>query len=68
MCGFEVRSVPSKADGDVDLDALKGLIDENVAAMMLTSPSTLGIFDRGITEIASMLHANGSIFYCDAPI
>jgi glycine dehydrogenase subunit 2 len=65
MCGFEVRSVPSKADGDVDLVALKALIDENVAAMMLTSPSTLGLFDRGITEIASMLHANGSIFYCD---
>jgi glycine dehydrogenase subunit 2 len=65
MCGFEVRSVPSKADGDVDLEALKGLIDEKVAAMMLTSPSTLGLFDRGITEIAAMLHANGSIFYCD---
>ncbi len=65
ICGFEIKSVPSSPDGDVDIDALRGLITPDVAAMMLTSPSTLGLFDRRILEIASLLHKNESLFYCD---
>lgn len=65
MCGFEVREIPSTAEGDVDLDALASGLDETVAAMMLTSPNTLGLFDRSILRIAEMLHAKGALFYCD---
>lgn len=65
MCGFETREVPSTPEGDVDIDALDRLADDNVAAMMLTSPNTLGLFDRNITRIATMLHQRGALFYCD---
>ncbi len=65
MCGFEVREVPSTAEGDVDLHKLAAMVDDNVAAMMLTSPNTLGLFDRNIVEIARVLHDKGALFYCD---
>jgi len=65
MCGFKVREVPSTPDGDVDFDKLTELLDGNVAAMMLTSPNTLGLFDRNILKIADALHENGSLFYGD---
>lgn len=65
ICGFDVREVPSTADGDVDIDALSRVLDESVAAMMLTCPNTLGLFDRNTVKIAEMLHAKGALFYCD---
>jgi glycine dehydrogenase subunit 2 len=65
MCGFEVKEIPSTAEGDVDLIALESVLDETVAAMMLTSPNTLGLFDRNISTIAKMLHDKGALFYCD---
>ena len=65
MCGFKVREVPSTPEGDVDLVKFKELLDNNVAAMMLTSPNTLGLFDRNLPEIADLLHKNGSLFYGD---
>ncbi|HOP64367.1 MAG TPA: aminomethyl-transferring glycine dehydrogenase subunit GcvPB [Spirochaetota bacterium] len=65
MCGFKVREVPSNSSGDVDLDKFLELLDEDVAAMMLTCPNTLGLFDRNITVIAEALHKNGSLFYAD---
>jgi glycine dehydrogenase subunit 2 len=65
MCGFKVKEVPSTPDGDVDLDRFSGMLDGNVAAMMLTSPNTLGLFDRNLLKIAEMLHKNGSLFYGD---
>ena len=65
MCGFETKEIPSTADGDVDMDALTAALDENVAAMMLTCPNTLGLFDRNIAGIADALHAKGALFYCD---
>lgn len=65
MCGFEVKSVPSTPEGDVDIEKLKEMLDKDVAAMMLTSPNTLGLFDRNIAKIAEMLHQNGSLFYGD---
>lgn len=65
MCGFKVREVPSTAEGDVDIDKFMELLDGNVAAMMLTSPNTLGLFDRNILKIGAELHKNGSLFYGD---
>ena len=56
MCGFTVKEVPSNSDGDVDTDSLREMVDENTAAMMLTSPNTFGLFDRNILEIAEILH------------
>jgi len=65
MCGFTVKEVPSTPEGDVDITALEKLADESVAAMMLTSPNTLGLFDRNVHRIADILHAKGALFYCD---
>lgn len=63
MCGLNVKEVPSTPEGDIDLEKLIELIDGDVAAMMLTSPNTLGLFDRNILKIAEALHENGSLFY-----
>jgi glycine dehydrogenase subunit 2 len=65
MCGFDIQQVPSDEGGNVDIAALEKMVDENVAAMMLTSPNTLGLFDRGIERIAGLLHGKGALFYCD---
>ncbi len=65
MCGFMVREVPSRPDGDIDIEKLKEILDNKVAAMMLTSPNTLGLFDRNTSYIAELLHQNGSLFYGD---
>ncbi|HZP25605.1 MAG TPA: aminomethyl-transferring glycine dehydrogenase subunit GcvPB, partial [Dehalococcoidia bacterium] len=65
MCGFEVVTVPSDADGNTDLAALETALDDSVAAMMLTLPSTLGLFDPNIGRIAEMLHAHGALLYGD---
>jgi len=65
ICGFKVKEVPSTPEGDVDLEKFNELLDGNVAAMMLTSPNTLGLFDRNLVKIADALHKNGSLFYGD---
>ena len=68
MAGFEVVAVKSKSDGDMDLDALRAALEEHghaVAALMITLPSTLGLFDRGIVQIAEMVHAHGAQMYGD---
>lgn len=65
MCGFTVKEIPSSKDGDVDIDALQAAMDSNVAAMMLTCPNTLGLFDRNIIKISEILHSKGALFYCD---
>jgi glycine dehydrogenase subunit 2 len=65
MCGFTVKEVPSNSEGDVDIGSLREMVDQNTAAMMLTSPNTFGLFDRNILEIAEILHEKGALFYCD---
>lgn len=65
MCGFEVVSVPSDADGFVDVQALRALVDDTVAGLMLTNPSTLGIFEKNIAEIAEIIHDAGGLLYYD---
>jgi glycine dehydrogenase subunit 2 len=65
MCGMKVREIPCGADGDVDLDALKAALGPNTAGIMLTNPSTLGVFERRIMEIARLVHEAGGLLYYD---
>ena len=65
MCGYDVISVPSDPDGNIDLDALTSLADETVAALMLTMPTTLGLFDPRIDHIAATMHTHGIQLYGD---
>jgi glycine dehydrogenase subunit 2 len=65
ICGYDVINLKSNADGGVDLDALRALVDENTAAMMLTNPSTIGVFEHEIAAVAEILHAKGALLYMD---
>ena len=65
MAGFECRIVPSDLRGRVDVAALRQMLSPDVAAFMLTNPSTLGLFEDQIVEIADLVHANGSLLYYD---
>ncbi|WP_027717075.1 aminomethyl-transferring glycine dehydrogenase subunit GcvPB [Desulfovirgula thermocuniculi] len=64
-CGFEVVEVKSNPDGLVDVEKLKEAVDEKTAALMLTNPNTLGLFERRIREIAAVLHERGALLYYD---
>ncbi len=63
--GYEVEEIPSNAKGCVDLDALKRRVGPDVAALMVTNPNTLGVFEEEIAEIARILHAAGAMLYMD---
>ncbi|HEY8555550.1 MAG TPA: aminomethyl-transferring glycine dehydrogenase subunit GcvPB, partial [Burkholderiales bacterium] len=65
MCGYSVREIPTDADGDVDIEALRAAVGPQTAGLMLTNPSTLGVFERRITEIARIVHAAGGLLYYD---
>ncbi|ABO49262.1 glycine dehydrogenase (decarboxylating) beta subunit [Desulforamulus reducens MI-1] len=65
LCGFKVVEVKSDQRGGVDLAALKQLLGPDVAALMLTNPSTLGLFEDNITEIAALVHQAGGLLYYD---
>ena len=65
MCGFEIVEVKSKENGQVDIVALKELVAPDVAAIMLTNPNTLGLFEENILEISEIMHQNGSLLYYD---
>ena len=65
MCGCKVREIPTGANGDIDLGALDAALGERTAGIMLTNPSTLGVFDRGIAEVARRVHAAGGLLYYD---
>jgi glycine dehydrogenase subunit 2 len=65
MCGYEVASVASGSDGNMNLDALAAALDDSVAALMLTLPNTLGLFDTQILQIAEMVHRAGALLYGD---
>jgi glycine dehydrogenase subunit 2 len=65
MAGYEVVKVALDADGGVDVDDLRAKADEHTACLMLTNPSTLGIFDPNIEEIASIVHGVGGLLYYD---
>lgn len=65
MCGLTVREIATTPNGDVDPAALAAALSERTAVVMLTNPSTLGTFERGIVEIASLVHGAGALFYYD---
>jgi glycine dehydrogenase subunit 2 len=65
MAGYEVVKVGTNADGGVDVDDLRAKADEQVACLMLTNPSTLGLFDPNIAEIAEIVHGVGATLYYD---
>ncbi len=65
MCGYKVREVPVTDDGDVDLPALKDALGPQTAGIMMTNPSTCGVFERQIEEIAAAVHDVGGLLYYD---
>jgi len=65
MCGYKVREIPTDKQGDVDLDALRAVVGPQTAGLMLTNPSTLGVFERQIEEIAKVVHEAGGLLYYD---
>lgn len=65
MCGFDIIQVKSNEKGQVDIEALKELLDSDVAAIMMTNPNTLGIFEEKVLEISKLMHDNGSLLYYD---
>ena len=65
MCGCKVREIPTLDDGDVDIEALKAAVGPNTAGIMLTNPSTLGVFERRIMEIQEIVHDAGGLLYYD---
>jgi glycine dehydrogenase subunit 2 len=65
MCGCVVREIPVDAEGDVDLEALKAVVGPNTAGIMLTNPSTLGVFERKIEAVARIVHGAGGLLYYD---
>ena len=65
MVGYDVKEVPTAPNGEVDLDALKAVLGPDVAAIMLTNPNTLGLFETNILEIARLAHEVGAQLYYD---
>lgn len=65
LCGFDVVPVKSNEKGQVDIDALKALLDSDVAGIMMTNPNTLGIYEENVLEISKLMHENGSLLYYD---
>ena len=65
MCGFDIVEVKSNSHGQVDIEELKKLIAPDVAAIMMTNPNTLGIFEENVLEISKLMHENGSLLYYD---
>jgi len=65
MCGYKVREVPTDSDGNVDLESLRAAVGPQTAGLMLTNPSTLGVFERTIETIREIVHGAGGLLYYD---
>ena len=65
MCGCSVKEIPVDSEGDVDLDALTKAVGPKTAGIMLTNPSTLGVFERKIEAVARIVHGAGGLLYYD---
>ncbi len=65
MCGYTIVNIPSAPNGCVDLEALKAVLGEDTAGLMLTNPNTVGIFDENILEITRLVHEAGGLCYYD---
>lgn len=65
IAGFDIAEIKSDRNGAVDIDALKAVLSEEIAGLMLTNPSTLGLFETNIKEIADLVHEAGGLLYYD---
>ncbi len=65
MCNYKVKEIPTDDQGDVDIEALKAAVGPQTAGIMLTNPSTLGVFERRIKDIADIVHNAGGLLYYD---
>lgn len=65
MCGFKVVEIATDKDGNVDLDALKAAVGPQTAGLMLTNPSTLGVFEKNVAEMSRVVHQAGGLLYYD---
>jgi len=65
MCGYRVKEIPTDANGDVDLEALRAAVGPQTAGLMLTNPSTLGVFEQRIQTIQKIVHDAGGLLYYD---
>jgi glycine dehydrogenase subunit 2 len=65
LCGYEVREIKSNADGRIDLAGLREAMTADVAAVMVTNPNTLGVFESDICRIADIVHEKGGLLYMD---
>lgn len=65
MCGYEVKEIPTGQSGDIDIEQLKTALSEKTAGLLLTNPSTCGLFERQIKTIASLVHEAGGLLYYD---
>jgi glycine dehydrogenase subunit 2 len=65
LCGFETVELRSNSEGGVDIEHLESLMTEDVAALMLTNPNTLGLFERNIEKVAQIVHGKGGLLYGD---
>ncbi|HEX7810753.1 MAG TPA: aminomethyl-transferring glycine dehydrogenase subunit GcvPB [Burkholderiales bacterium] len=65
MCGYAVKEIPTQRDGNVDLAALRAAVGPHTAGLMLTNPSTLGVFERSIEDIRDIVHGAGGLLYYD---
>jgi len=65
MCGCKVREIPCDANGDVEIDALRRAVGPQTAGIMLTNPSTLGVFERRILDVRKIVHDAGGLLYYD---
>ena len=65
LAGYDVVELPSAEDGRVDVEALRAAVGEDTAALMLTNPNTLGLFERDIEEVAEVVHEAGGLLYYD---
>jgi glycine dehydrogenase subunit 2 len=65
MCGYRVREIPTDADGNVDVASLRHAVGPRTAGLMLTNPSTLGVFERHIIEVGNVVHGAGGLLYYD---
>ena len=65
MCGYKIKEIPTDKNGDVDVEKLKEAVGPQTAGLMLTNPSTLGVFERDIINIAKIVHDAGGLLYYD---
>lgn len=65
MCGYTVKEIPTDANGDVDLEALRAAVGPQTAGLMLTNPSTLGVFEKRIIDIKNIVNEAGGLLYYD---